>query len=236
MMVEASGIAEGEAVLEIGPGYGTLTEVLAEAVGPQGCVLSIEKDTEALPLLRERFADVPQVEILEGDALTMPLPEEFLRYRIVANIPYYITTPLLKRYLFDQEVLPTSLTLLVQKEYAERAVQEAPQASSLGMLLRAFGSPEYIATVPKELFAPPPKVDSAILHLEITPPTSSPRPLLRFIQSGFAQPRKKLAKQLRQLGVPQKNAAAYGDKRPGELSFEDWEHLFTASLSAPGDR
>ncbi|PIV90286.1 ribosomal RNA small subunit methyltransferase A [Candidatus Gracilibacteria bacterium CG17_big_fil_post_rev_8_21_14_2_50_48_13] len=236
MMAEAAEIEQGSHVLEIGPGYGTLTQVLAEAVGPKGRVLCIEKDRDVLPHLRDATKDFPQVTIVEGDALTAQIPEDFSPYRIVANIPYYITTPLIKRFLFDQTVLPRSLTLLVQKEYAERATDDAPKGSSLGMMLRAFGEPQYIASVPKELFMPPPKVDSAILHLDVQTPHEDFRPLLRFIQQGFGLPRKKLAKQLLHLGVDKKDASLYGDKRPGELSFEDWQHLFTSFSAARKDR
>lgn len=218
MMVDTAGIEEGSHVLEIGPGYGTLTAVLAEQVGEKGQVLCVEKDPEARAELTRRLGYMPQIEIIAADIQEFQLPENFAPFRIVANIPYYITTPLLKQFLLEATVLPQSITLLVQKEYAEKACEQ----SSLGLMLQCFGEPEYVATVPKALFMPPPKVDSAILHLEITKEQPD-RAFLKFIQQGFLHPRKKLGKQLKSIGI---DPGPYTDKRPEELSLQDWQKLF----------
>lgn len=221
MMAETAGIADGSHVLEVGPGYGTLTAVLLEAVGETGKVIAIEKDPEARAELQRCLGNRPQLTIIAGDAQQTTIPEDFPPFAIVANIPYYITTPLIKQFLLDAAILPQSLTLLVQKEYAEKACE----ASSLGMMLQCFGEPEYVATVPKELFMPPPKVDSAILHLEVTQERPAPQ-FLRFLQQGFAQPRKKLGKQLRAMGIQTEIASPYADKRAEELQLIDWQQLF----------
>lgn len=219
MMAETAAVEEGDHVLEIGPGYGTLTAVLTESVGVNGRVICVEKDPEARNELERRLGKVPQLQIIAGDVQDFVPPTDFAPFKIVANIPYYITTPLIKQFLLQATMLPQSITLLVQKEYAEKACE----ASSLGMMLQCFGVPEYVATVPKELFAPPPKVDSAILHLQITKNKPDPA-FLKFLQHGFLHPRKKLKKQLLAMRL---KPGPYADKRPEELQLEDWEHLFT---------
>lgn len=222
MMVESSGLDTDENILEIGPGYGTLTSVLLDALEGKGRLIAVEKDPEARAELASRLGDHPKLDIVAADVQQFSLPEDFAPFRIIANIPYYITTPLLKQFLLEASELPKSITLLVQKEYAEKACQEAPKSSSLGIMLQCFGTPAYVATVPKELFSPPPKVDSAILHLDITKQAPDKK-FLSFVQQGFAQPRKKLAKTLRRLG---KEPGAHADKRPEQLSLEDWQALY----------
>lgn len=231
LMRDTAELQEGERVLEIGPGYGTLTTVLAEAVGSSGKILCVEKDPEAEAELRVRTSHLSQIEIVSGDVQTFHVPVDFAPFRVVANIPYYITTPLLKQFLLETDCLPRSITLLVQKEYAEKACSPSPRASALGMMLQCFGTPEYIATVPKELFLPAPKVDSAILHLEITKPSFDMKDLhklLRFIQQGFQFPRKKLGKKLHSMGIAQDLARPFVDMRPEELTLADWQRLHGA--------
>jgi len=154
-VADAADIKKGETVLEIGPGEGALTAVLLERGAK---VVALEKDGRLIAVLREKFAG-KDFEVVEGDALEYE--PEFKKYKVIGNIPYYITGALFKKFLTTAHQ-PETLVFLVQKEVAER-IARSKKESILSLSVKAYGTPKYIKTVPSGAFSPPPKVDSAIL-------------------------------------------------------------------------
>lgn len=195
-------------VLEIGPGTGVLTqELLKRGV----TVVALETDTRSIATLHERFCSAienEQLHIYEGDARdgipAHPLLTDH-SYQVVANIPYYLTGLILRTYL-ESTTQPTRMTLLVQKEVAER-IARSQKSSLLQIAVKVFGTPRYVRTVKSGHFSPAPRVDSAILDItDIThqhiPPTSRDT-FFRLVKAGFAHKRKQLAHNL-QKTYPQK--------------------------------
>ena len=166
-MVSSGNITETDTVLEIGPGKGALTKELL-ATGAK--IVAIEKDDRLIPYLQELFQaeiDSGQLELIHGDALEFnPRDHKLKDYKIVANIPYYITGLLIRTYL-ESPYPPKGMTILVQKEVAERIVAKDDKESILSLSVKLFGTPAYKGVVSKRYFSPQPKVDSAILHITV---------------------------------------------------------------------
>jgi 16S rRNA (adenine1518-N6/adenine1519-N6)-dimethyltransferase len=165
-IASASNIQKDESVLEVGPGEGVLTEELLR-LGAN--VIAVEKDDRLIPELNIKFRqeiEEKRLKIIHDDALNIEI-ENVLpkKYKIVANIPYYITGQLLRKFL-SADHKPELVTLLLQKEVAERIVAKNGKESILSLAVKIFGSPKYIGTVNKSSFAPQPKVDSAILRVD----------------------------------------------------------------------
>ncbi len=166
-IISAGEINLRDTVLEIGPGKGALTEKLLET----SCtVVAVEKDKSLFEFLNEKFAEyiknkkliLTEDDILEFDISKLKIQNK--NYKIVANIPYNITGAILKKFL-SSENQPASMTLLVQKEVAERIVTRDKKESILSVSVKVYGMPKYIAKVPARYFSPAPKVDSAIIHI-----------------------------------------------------------------------
>lgn len=195
-IIKTSRLETGETVLEIGPGTGTLTTALLESGAK---VTAIEKDPRSVELLREKFGEEINSgklnlilgDILEVDDLTLPRDQ----FKIVANIPYYITGMILEKFL-EVGPRPTMMVLLVQKEVADRILAKDGKMSVLSASIWAFGTPKYIKTVPPGAFNPPPSVDSAILAVDnitfdrFTENHISPADFFRIVKTGFAHKRK----------------------------------------------
>ncbi len=201
-MVRAAGVSRGDTVLEIGPGKGVLTEALLETGAK---VVAVETDRELIPLLQEKFAEYlesKQLEIIEADILEFDV--NLKQYKLVANIPYYITGAIIRKFL-ESDFQPTSMTLLVQKEVAERIVARDGKESILSISVKAYGDPSIISKVPKRYFTPEPKVDSAIIHIgDISKDNFkkvSEAAFFKVVKAGFAQKRKTLGKNLSQIGA-----------------------------------
>lgn len=201
-MVRAGNISEQDVVLEIGPGKGALTERLVKLAGK---VIAIEKDRELVPLLKEQFAEAisaDRLEVLERDILEFDetvLREYGRAYKLVANIPYYITGAIIRKFL-ESDFQPTSMTLLVQKEVAERIVARDGKESILSISVKAYGAPHYIDKVPKRYFSPEPAVDSAIIHIDGISKRNfkdvSEQAFFTIVKAAFGQKRKTLANNL----------------------------------------
>lgn len=165
-IIESSNLSENDVVLEIGPGEGVLTEKLLETGAH---IIAVEKDDRAYELLLEKFeAEIKEkrIKLIHGDILehnTADLVEG--KFQVIANIPYYITGILIRK-LLTEEPRPIAMTLLVQKEVAERIVAKDEKESLLSLSVKAYGNPRIISTVKKGSFTPPPKVDSAIIRIE----------------------------------------------------------------------
>ena len=235
-IARAADLGPGDEVLEIGPGLGILTRALAARTAR---VVAVELDRDlaaALPKL------VPlNVQIVAEDALRFAPAEHFAGpYKLVANLPYHITSPVILRYL-DLPRRPARLVVMVQKEVAERIAAGNGQRSYLAVAVQAVAAVRIVRIVPPGAFFPRPKVDSAVIRLD-----PLDRPLvddehragfLKLVQAGFAQPRKQLANSLAQgLGVPKADAVALlaragiaPDRRPQDLELGEWRALFEAA-------
>lgn len=167
-MCEASEVNNKDIILEIGPGKGALTEKLLERAHK---VIAIEKDNDLASFLKEKFANDlknKKLEIINGDILDFNIKEYGLKnqkYKIVANIPYNITGAIIKKFL-SNDIQPGIMTLLVQKEVAERIVSRDGKESILSLSVKAYGNPKYEMKVDKKYFSPSPKVDSAIINIK----------------------------------------------------------------------
>ncbi|MBR6258044.1 MAG: 16S rRNA (adenine(1518)-N(6)/adenine(1519)-N(6))-dimethyltransferase RsmA [Lachnospiraceae bacterium] len=195
-IVETAGIGGDDAVLEIGPGLGAMTQLLAERAGS---VTAVEIDKELIPILKETLADYSNVNIISGDIMKQDLKELCGggRYKVVANLPYYITTPIVMK-LLEENASIESITIMIQKEVAQR-MQTGPGSKDYGALSLAvqyYAKPVYVCTVPPECFIPRPGVDSAVVRLEVfdTPPVKvkDPEFMFKLIRAAFNQRRKTL--------------------------------------------
>lgn len=195
-IIEASHLTEKDLVLEVGPGKGALTEKLLET---GATVLAVEKDRELIPYLTEKFTHYIQTKkftLVEADILEYTLPKNVSSYKLVANIPYYITGAIIRKYL-DGDVQPTHMTLLVQKEVAERMIARDKKESLLSLAVKAYGTPKIISVVPRGAFAPAPSVDSAIITIETISRKNfknktHEKKFFELIHKGFAHKRKTL--------------------------------------------
>ncbi|MBI3618596.1 ribosomal RNA small subunit methyltransferase A [Candidatus Peregrinibacteria bacterium] len=233
-IVEAAGIRPDDHVVEIGPGIGILT---AELLTHAKQVTAIELDGRLIPLLEKYLkkgtafdsAQADNVKIIQGNALTIPFPEE--PYIIVANIPYRITSPLLRHIFLESTVQPRSLTLLIQREVAEK-ICDTEHRGLLTILVTLFGTPHLMFTVPPTSFLPPPQVASAVLHIECFPKPIAARETIDRIFSltkiAFGQKRKMLRNSIGALegGMQMlKRVGIEPERRPETVSIEEWVKL-----------
>lgn len=230
-IVEAGHLLTTDTVLEVGPGEGVLTELLLAQAGK---VIAVEKDDRLIPILREKFASeitsgrlsLIHLDILDFDPSAYGL--EPRAYSVVANIPYYITGALIRKFL-ESERQPSMMVLLLQKEVAKRIVAADGRESILSISVKAYGTPKYIDTVKAGAFSPPPKVDSAIIAIEHISKKffgeDNEGRFFELLKRGFAHPRKLLSSNL---DIPGENLLACGiaeKARPENLSIADWQRL-----------
>ena len=208
-IIEAAQITKDDFVLEIGPGIGTMTQYLCEAAR---AVVAVEIDTNLIPILKDTLAEYNNVDVLNEDILKVDiakLAEEKNNgkpIKVVANLPYYITTPIIMG-LFESHVPIDSITIMVQKEVADR-MQEGPGSKEYGALSLAvqyYARPEIVVNVPPSCFMPQPKVGSAVIRLtrHSKPPVTvkSEKLLFQVIRASFNQRRKTLANGLANYGA-----------------------------------
>lgn len=193
-VVSAAEVSEQDTVLEIGAGVGSLTLRLAMRARE---VVAVEVDERLLPALREVTAGNPNVKVILGDVLALDLDSLFRNrpYFVVANIPYAITSLLIRR-LLEAAAPPVRLVVTVQREVAERVVAEPGEMSLLALSVRLYGQPRLVGVVPAGAFYPPPRVDSAILRIDrhalpVLEPSRVPA-LFALARAGFGQKRKQL--------------------------------------------
>jgi 16S rRNA (adenine1518-N6/adenine1519-N6)-dimethyltransferase len=201
-ILEASALQCDDIVLEIGPGLGTLTRQLAQRAGQ---VVAVELDRKMLPILDDALSGLANARVVQGDILEIDpvallcdqagVSEAGLSYHVVANLPYYITSSVL-RHLLGARVRPQRLTLMVQREVAERITAEPGQMSLLALGVQVFGAATLLCRVPPSAFVPSPKVSSAVLHVQLYPSPLVPEEQLelffRVARAGFGQKRKQL--------------------------------------------
>jgi 16S rRNA (adenine1518-N6/adenine1519-N6)-dimethyltransferase len=220
-IVQAAKIEPEDHIVEIGAGIGILTKELLEHARR---VTAIELDRRLIPLLHA-YTGNPKLEVIHGDALRTAMPSE--PYKIVANIPYEITSPLL-RHLFLDSQPPASLTLLIQREVAEK-ICEQKRRGRLAILVQLFGTPHIVRRVSPSAFLPPPKVESAVLHITcFAKPLADPETLeevFRLTKLAFGKKRKMLRSSLGKFpGFLERLKAASLDpeRRPETVSIEEW--------------
>ena len=193
-VVAAAGLSGVETVLEIGAGLGALTVLLAAHAKD---VIAVEYDRRLFQPLQEAVQAHPNVQLVSGDILEVDLPGLLggRPYRVVANIPYQITSLLLRRFL-EREPTPDRLVLTIQQEVAERVTSGPGDMSLLALSVQMYGVPSIVGRIPAGSFLPPPDVDSAILRVELHPraiiPPDLVGPIFRLARAGFSQRRKKL--------------------------------------------
>ena len=246
-IIQTSELSKNDLVLEIGPGLGTLTN---ELIKKCGMVVAIEKDKKMADLISKKnepkatFASVvfgSFLKIINGDILKINLNEiihkysENKKYKLVSNIPYYITSPVIKLFL-ENSIQPELIVLLVQKEVAERICAKPGKLSVLALSVQIYGKPEIINYVDKASFYPKPKVDSAILKIKNIKKEFSDeyyKKLFKIIKIGFSSKRKKLINNLSAgLHVDKRESESILQKaeinlntRAQELSLEEWKKL-----------
>jgi 16S rRNA (adenine1518-N6/adenine1519-N6)-dimethyltransferase len=189
-IVQFAHVNTDDTVLEIGPGKGTLTAVLASAARR---VIAIEVDRDLIPGLRSTVA--ANVEVIEGDALTIDLPRG--PFHVVSNLPYNVATPLFKRFIEHRSRI-NAVTVMIQKEVAER-LSAKPRTKAYGplsVLVQYYASVNYGFTVSPGAFTPPPKVDSAVVRVEWKPDVPDAMPFTDFVHQAFSSRRKTLANNL----------------------------------------
>ena len=237
-IVAAAELAPSDTVLEIGPGLGTLTERLAAQAGS---VVAVELDDRLIELLRGRFAAQPSVRIVHGDILELA-PGSLVGdegYKVVANLPYYITSAVL-RHVLEAEPRPALAVVMVQKEVAERICAQPGNLSLLAVSVQFYAAPRVVLRVPAGAFYPRPQVDSAVLRLDVyaQPPVSdvSPARFFEVARAGFGQKRKQLANRLSAgLSLPKATVlAALADagidpaRRAETMALDEWRRLVLA--------
>jgi 16S rRNA (adenine1518-N6/adenine1519-N6)-dimethyltransferase len=248
-IVRESGVTADDTVIEVGPGTGELTERLVRAAGR---VVAIELDEALAAHVRQRLAGTPNLRVVAADVLDLT-PSEMLAageatppYAVIANIPYYITAPILRRFLEGEEK-PERLTLLIQKEVAESIVAEPGKMSLLGASVQFYGEPRLLFTVPREAFYPPPQVTSAVICIDVRdrPAVDVPdvEQFFTVVRAGFSQPRKQLHNALAgRLWLPPDSApdllrsvGVDPMRRAQSLSLEEWARVAAAVAAIQAD-
>lgn len=234
-IIAAAHLQISDRVVEVGPGPGVLSQRIAPLVSS---LTAVEIDAKMIPPWKELMQEFSNARILHQDVLDFSPENE--PYKLVANIPYYITSPILKHFLRHQGVRrPEIIVLLMQKEVAER-ICDLERPTLLTWEIQMFGTPEFVAKVPSSSFYPSPKVDSAILKIVVRD-----QPLLaeegledffQFLMVCYKQPRKTLLNNLSSAGRWTKDevmsclkkADVDGGLRPHQLELEQWKKVFSA--------
>ncbi len=223
-------VTRSDTVLEIGPGKGILTRELL-ATGAR--VIAVEKDDLLIPILHETFkseTDSGQLNLIHGDILNLSTSNLQLTtnsYKLIANIPYYITGEIIRKFL-ESDNQPSCMALLVQKEVAERIVARDAKESILSISVKAYGTPSYGGTVKKTSFRPIPNVDSAVIVVKNINKKNfvnvTEKEFFKFVKTGFAHKRKQLGSNLKELisaeGLEKLNINP--KVRAEDLKLKDW--------------
>lgn len=219
-IVDAADIKKGDVVLEIGAGTGTLTQYLLDAGAK---VIAVEKDRDLIPILNK---NVPGAKIVEGDILRINFNELHSgeNYRIVSNIPYYLTSRLIKT-IFETWPKPELVILMIQSEVAKRIIADPPEMNMLALSVQYYTEPKIIRKVPKGNFWPMPDVDSVIISLK--PKTLDfdkefSDTMFAIAKKAFAGKRKKLSTTLRLYLENLEDAGIDPNRRPETLTVKEW--------------
>lgn len=240
-IVDAANIDKNDLVIEIGPGLGTMTRELAQRAKQ---VVTIELDKKLLPILEETLADYKNVQIINQDALKVNFDQisnssQDGKYKIVANLPYYVTTPIVM-YLLESRFQISTIIVMVQKEVAQRMVAKpgGKEYGALSVAVQFYTRPEIVAKVPPTVFHPRPEVESAVVRMQILDQPivdiNDQAKFFKVVRAAFGQRRKTLLNAISNFGFNKSkdeiekilNQCSIDPKRRGEtLSLEEFAHL-----------
>ncbi len=247
LIILAAELTAGDVIMEIGPGLGVLTKELARRAG---WVVTVELDDKLAAILKQTLSSFSNVAVINEDILKIDpatlLQEQQVRfpttisspfnYKVVANLPYYITSPVLRRFL-EASLKPRIMVLMVQKEVAEAIVAEPGQMSVLSISVQFYGKPAIISYVPAHCFYPVPEVDSAILsvalYAEPAVAVADESSFFKLVRAGFSASRKQICNSLAQgLQLPKTEvmsllakASIVPQRRAETLTLEEWARL-----------
>lgn len=237
-ILEAAELAPHDTVLEVGPGLGLVTE---ELLARAGRVVAVEIDPGQVAALRELLGTDPKLTLVQGDMLELS-PEALVGkgpYKVVANLPYFVAAPILRRFL-EATAKPQLMVVMVQREVAENMVAPPGRMGLFSVSVQLYGQPRLVCSVPARSFYPAPQVDSAVVRIEVFPqprvPVADTSAFFAVVRAGFAAPRKQLGNTLAQgLSLPpgevKARLAALGldpQRRPQTLALEEWARLYQA--------
>jgi 16S rRNA (adenine1518-N6/adenine1519-N6)-dimethyltransferase len=238
LILHAAQIGPGDTVLEIGPGLGIMTRELARHAGQ---LIAVELDDKLAQALQATLASFTNVTIVNADILQLD-PSALVPakpYKVVANLPYYITSPVLRHFL-EALAKPETMIVMVQKEVAEAIVAGPGQRSLLSISVQYYARPSIVSYVPARSFYPAPKVDSAILRIDVRSQSAvavaDVGGFFDLVRAGFAAPRKQMANSLAQgLNSPKREVSALLERadiapqrRAESLTLEEWAQLWRA--------
>jgi 16S rRNA (adenine1518-N6/adenine1519-N6)-dimethyltransferase len=237
-IIRAAEILPGDNILEVGAGVGALTIALALRAKK---VYAVENDVALCSILKTTTSHCANVSLLCQDILSLSPKQLPASFRIVANLPYYLTSPFLRRFAWESKPAPQRFTVLVQKEIAHRIVARPPRMNLLGVVMQLFGHPRIVLTIPPSAFWPRPRVTSALLDIRRRPsfartlgPPLKRKLLLAIVQAAFRHRRKRLLKnflaQWPELGSAAlsrwlKQSGVAATKRAQELDIAAWLSL-----------
>jgi len=224
-IVNAANLSSKDIVLEIGPGLGILTIELAKRVKK---VIAMEKDRKLCGILSEMLdaRNIRNVQVVNDDILNTKYQLPNTKYKLIANLPYYITSPVIRKFL-EAKNKPRLMVLMVQKEVGQRICAQPPKMSLLSIAVQFYAKPEIINYVSKKSFYPQPKVDSAIIKITPKPiPKINTKKFFNLIKKGFSSKRKMLKNNLKIKGSLLEKLSLNPKTRAENLSIKDWIKLF----------
>jgi len=246
-IVIAAELSSEDIVIEVGPGLGVLTIELARRAGK---VIAVEFDTKLASLLKRRLASLPNVNIVNADILKVS-PSQLLggenNYKVVANLPYYVTSPIL-RYFVEASPKPSLMIVMVQKEVGTAIAASPGKMSLLAISLQVYSKPKIISYVSSQSFYPQPKVDSAIVRFDLFPEPAVKIAdidgFFKVVRCGFSSPRKQLRNSLAhglevkpaEVGLLLEKARIEPQRRAETLSLEEWARLYEVLAASKKDR
>ena len=242
-IVEAADISPTDTVLEVGPGRGFLTKALAERAGR---VVAIELDGGLIPRLTEAFTEYDNVDFVEGDARTVDIGDLVgtkTEYKVVANLPYYAATPIVRRFLETQHK-PTTLVVMVQREVGQEMTAPPGKMGILSVATQVYGRPRIVASVPPRAFRPSPNVTSAVVRIDTYAEPAvafdSAERFFTLVRAAFSAPRKQIHNSLKnglnaspdEVMALLRNAGISPTRRAQTLSIDEWRDLYREYASA----
>ncbi len=245
-IISAAELASTDTVIEVGPGLGILTGVLLETAER---VIAVEVDSKLASSLEQTFSHVPRLTVLNADILDIdpatlaafekPSPNSARGYKVVANLPYYVASAIIRHFL-ESSFKPSLMVVMAQKEVAQSMVAEPGGMSLLSVGIQMYGKPSIVSYVPARSFHPRPKVDSAIVRIDVYPsPAVNVADVDNFfevVKAGFSTPRKQLRNSLSiglQLSTAEtadilEEAGIDPKRRPQTLSLDEWAGVYSA--------
>ena len=230
-VVKSAEISDKDTVLEIGPGTGILT---AEICKRARKVIAVEKDSRMVDFLKKELGDFKNLRIYKEDILSFSL-KGFKQYKVVANLPFYLTNPVIRKFL-ESSNPPQDMTLVIQKELAQRICAKAPKMNLLAVSVQFYARVKIMSFIKKTSFSPKPKIDTAIIKIISHGERKNldfNKKFFKIVKAGFSQPRKQLANNLsKELKLRKEEVLSLllrnniqPNKRPENLEIKEWVNL-----------